>query len=238
MQHQGRHRDLLEVVAEIGRTESLHAAQRRSLVGLLAQLDRGLAFFLADLELAVGAEEILGEAIEEGVAILLQAFAHFIGLFLRQRALGVVAGLEHVRRHRRGEHHAVQARFAMLGDIARHFTTAHGEADQGGVLQVQILDHTGQIIGERVVLVAIGRLVRASEATAIVGHHAVARIAQRGNLGLPRFSRQRPAMDQDHRAAGTTGIFNVQANAGSSHGNSLERWGRKFDPRERGLGEP
>jgi hypothetical protein len=46
--------DLGQVLTEVRRTEGVHAPERGLLVGLLAQADRLLAPFLADLEVVAG----------------------------------------------------------------------------------------------------------------------------------------------------------------------------------------
>ena len=52
-------------------------------------------------------------------------------------AVGVVVGLEQVRRHGGGEHHRVQPVLAVAADVAGDLAAAHREADQGDVAQVE-----------------------------------------------------------------------------------------------------
>ncbi len=63
-------------------------------------------------------------------------------------------------------------------DVARHLAAAHREADQRDVGQVEVGEHVVEVVGERVVVVAVAR-VGLAEAATVVGHDAVAGLLER-----------------------------------------------------------
>ncbi|PAV69549.1 hypothetical protein WR25_24848 [Diploscapter pachys] len=90
----------------------------------------------------------------------------------------------------------------MTAHVARDLAAAHREADQRRVaVRAGGGHHVGQIVGERVVIIAAPRLTRPSEPTPVIGDRAEARVRQRHHLRVPAVRRQRPAMDQDHGPA-------------------------------------
>lgn len=91
----------------------------------------------------------------------------------------------------------------MAADVAGHFAAAGGVADQRGALDIQRVEHGGQVIGVGVHVVALGRLVRAAMATAVVGDHAEALLHQEQHLGVPGVGVERPAVREHHRTART-----------------------------------
>ena len=67
-------------------------------------------------------------------------------------------------------------------DFRGDLPAAHREADEGHVGEVQLGEHGVQILGERVVVIALARLVAATEAAAVVGDHAVSGLGERRDL--------------------------------------------------------
>lgn len=121
---------------------------------LVAQGDRIVALGVGDLQRAVGREEVLGELLKACVAVLLEGLLLLLRLFRCEWPFEVVGCSREVGRHGRGKHHAVQARFAVSVDVARHFASAHRDANQCHVLQVAQLNDSLQVVGQRVVAVA------------------------------------------------------------------------------------
>ena len=91
-------------------------------------------------------------------------------------------------------------------------------ANQRHVLQIALVHDPLQVIGEHVVAIAGYRLVRATKAPAVIGHHAIAGIPERRHLWLPGARRERPAMNQNHRPAVAATVFDVQAHRVGSAG--------------------
>ena len=67
--------------------------------------------------------------------------------------------------------------------------------------RLKLRDQLVQILGERVVVVAGGRLAGLAEASAVVGDDPVTRIQEDGYLLLPRSTAQRVSVDQNNRFA-------------------------------------
>src|SRR5699024_4225017 len=88
--------------------------------------------------------------------------------------------------------------------------TAHGEPDEGDVPQVQLREDPVEVVGERVVVVPLVRLVAAAEPTTVVGDHPVPRVPQRRQLLAPCLPGERPAVDEHHRCPGAAGVLDMQ----------------------------
>ena len=97
----------------------------------------------------------------------------------------------------------------MPRQIARDLAAAHGESDQGRALDMAALQHRREIVSEGIVVVATGRMRRLAKAAAVVGDDPVAGFQQRQRLVFEHVAGQRPAVDQNHRAAGSD-ILHVQ----------------------------
>src|SRR5208282_6848736 len=80
-------------------------------------------------------------------------------------------------------------------------TGAHRMADQGSVAHVELLDDGGQVVGERVVIVAAAGLAGAAMTAPIVGDAARALRDQRSHLVLPHVGVRGPRMDKNYRRA-------------------------------------
>src|SRR5690606_29209482 len=133
-----------------------------------------------------------------------------------QRTVRVAVHLQEVGRDGGGENHAVQASFAVAGNITGHLDAAHGEADERDVAEIEIADDPRQVIAQRVVVVGATGL-GTPEAAAVIGDHAVAGSPQRLELVLPRLTREGPAVHQHHGTARATEVDDVQGNVGSVH---------------------
>ena len=108
---------------------SAWAARRQGLLPLL----------LGDLELAVGAEEVRREPVEEAASRSSSELALHAGDRVEvEGAVGVVVVLEQARRDRRGEDEAVHAVLTVGADVAGHLAAAHREPDEADVLQVEL----------------------------------------------------------------------------------------------------
>ncbi|MNV60367.1 hypothetical protein D3C71_1528270 [compost metagenome] len=150
---------------------------------------------------ALGREELLREFIEEGQPVIAHALLLGLDIGVRERAFGVVIGLEQERRHGCRKHRLGHAPRAVLGDIARHFTATHGKAHQRGRVQVQVVEQDVQVLGQRIVVIALPGLGRMAETPAVIADHPETRLYQRPHLWLPGAATQRPAMDQHHGLA-------------------------------------
>nr|GFC52946.1 hypothetical protein [Tanacetum cinerariifolium] len=87
---------------------------------------------------------------------------------------------------------------AMAAHVAGHFAAAHREAHQRHVLQVERVEHGLQVVGQRVVVVALKGLGRIAEAAAGVSHHAQAVLGQLAQLVGPGLVALGPAVDEHH----------------------------------------
>ncbi len=119
-------------------------------------------------------EEVTGELVEECLRVSLKLLGHLLSTRFVERPLGVLLRLHHHRGHSSGEHDAVQSLLAVPRDVSGDFASAHGKSDEGDVLEVQLVEEPGKVIGERVVVVPSNRLIAAAEAAAVVGDDSVA----------------------------------------------------------------
>ncbi|CAG9194520.1 hypothetical protein BGLA2_1110064 [Burkholderia gladioli] len=200
VQHQGRHRNRLQVLGLVGFREGLDA-----LVMRLRAADHALAPPVLDHALmnrrarAIEAIERAARHVEEELRAvvgqrLTEAVEHLDG-----QAFGVGIGLLHERGHRADQYRLRDApgRLAMLGDIAGDFTAAGRVADVDGVLQVERLDH-GEGVGRVMVhVVSVRYLRRAAMPATIVGDHAIALLHEEQQLRVPVVRGQGPAMMED-----------------------------------------
>ncbi|MNV64960.1 hypothetical protein D3C71_1576270 [compost metagenome] len=61
----------------------------------------------------------------------------------------------------------------MAADVARNLSAAGRKADQGHILELQGIDHCGEVISVVVHVVALPGLGRAAMAATVVRNHAV-----------------------------------------------------------------
>ncbi len=145
-------------------------------VGLPREPHRLLPLGVADLQLAVGAEEVPRELVEEALGVRRQAGLHSLDGGVVERAVGVLVVLLEARRDGGREDGAVHPLLAVRADVAGDLASAHREAHEGGVAQVELAQHRVEVAREGVVAVrAVGAgLVGLPEAATVVGHDAVA----------------------------------------------------------------
>jgi hypothetical protein len=67
----------------------------------------------------------------------------------------------------------------VSAEVAGDFTGAHGEADQDGVGQIEMVEQCGQVSGEGAVVVPDGGLAGAAEAASVAGDDPVPRVTAR-----------------------------------------------------------
>src|SRR5260221_2404461 len=70
-------------------------------------------------------------------------------------------------------------------------------ADHDHILQVQVIDDCGQVIGVLVHIVAVPRLIGTPVTPAIMGDHSVTLLTKIKHLRFPGIARQRPSMRED-----------------------------------------
>lgn len=117
------------------------------------------------------------------------------------RAVGIVGGLHHVRRHGRHQGRLTDLRRPVARQVADHLGPAHRVADQRHVFQSQGVDHCGQVVGQGVHVIAAARRVRSPVPSPVEGDAAEAAIGQVGDLVGPHLAGERPARGENHRLA-------------------------------------
>src|ERR1700740_1406453 len=85
-------------------------------------------------------------------------------------------------------------------------------ADMDDIFQVEMSHKSGQVVSVMVHIVPIGRLGRASMATAVMGYHAIAMMQEEQHLRVPIIGRKRPAMAEHNRLTFTP-VFVVDRDA-------------------------
>ena len=107
--------------------------------------------------------------------------------------------LHHERRHRTDEDRLGHPVLAVAGDVAHHLAPAGRVADVHGVVEVEVRDYRGQVVGVVVHVVPVAGLGRAAVAPAVGGHDPVALTQEEQELGVPVVGRERPAVTEDDR---------------------------------------
>jgi hypothetical protein len=112
---------------------------------------------------SVGAVERVGQ-IEVELRPVSQHTVTKLIEWLDRQPLGVGVGLEHQRRDGTQQDHLGHPCGAVAADIARDFPTAGGVPDQDDIVQVESLDHGGEVVGVVIEVVAVPRLARPAAA--------------------------------------------------------------------------
>jgi hypothetical protein len=84
----------------------------------------------------------------------------------------------------------------VAADVACNFAAGGGEADQDGVLQVQLVDERCKIIGVGVHFVAVPGLIGPAVAATVMGDAAITVGRQEEHLSLATVRTQRPPMTE------------------------------------------
>ncbi len=87
----------------------------------------------------------------------------------------------------------------MAGDITRHLAAAGRMPDVDRILEIELGDELGKIVGVGVHVVAGPGLARAAVATTVVCDAAVSLAGEEEHLIFERIGRQRPAVAEDNR---------------------------------------
>ena len=90
----------------------------------------------------------------------------------------------------------------MAADVARHLSAARGVPDVDGVMQVEVLDQVGKVVGVVVHVVALADLRGAAVPAPVMGDHPVAVMQEEEHLGVPVVGRQGPPVTEDDRLTG------------------------------------
>ena len=112
-------------------------------------------------------------------------------------------------REDRAVHPVRAARTEVAGDLA----SAHREADQGHVVQVELGQHGVEVAGQGVVVVAARSspgLSLLAEAPAVVGDHPVAGSGEGRHLVRTTTRRSAASRGQDHGAAVAAAVLDVE----------------------------
>ena len=99
-----------------------------------------------------------------GGELRLEVVEHALG-----QALRVGVGLHHERRHRADDRGLGDAALAVAGEVVHDLAAAGGVPDVDGVVQVEVVDHGGEVVGVVVHVVAVGDLGRAPVTAPVVG---------------------------------------------------------------------
>jgi hypothetical protein len=102
---------------------------------------------------------------------------------------------------RAGEQHPRDAPCPVTRQIANDFTTPHRITDQRNIAKVELLDHSGQIAGERVEIAASPGILGSSVTAPIIGDAAQPLLGQFVQLIFPYIGVQPPGMAKHHGAS-------------------------------------
>ena len=95
--------------------------------------------------------------------------------------------LEQHRRRRREEDEARDALASVPGQIPHRLAARHRMGDEGEVGEIEIVDKRGDIVRERVEIVAAGRLIGATVAAPVEADAAEAFVCEARPSGSPTF---------------------------------------------------
>ena len=202
--HQHRHRDLLEVLGEVGLREGDDAV----VVGLRAAHHALAPPVLDDRfgRLDAGPVEPV-ERPGRQRTVELRAVGGQLGLQVVEHALrqtaGVRLGLHHQRRHRADQHGLRRRGLAVAGDVVRDLAAAGRVADVHRVVEIEVRGQRRQVVGVVVHVVAVTGLRRTAVPAPVVGDDPVAVLQEEQQLGVPVVSRQRPAVAEHDRLTRT-----------------------------------
>ena len=101
---------------------------------------------------------------------------------------------------------------AVVADVAGDFAAAGGVADEDGVVEVEVVDEAGEVVGIGVHVVAQPRLRGAAVAAAIVGNAAESIVGKELHLVVPGVGGEGPAVAEDDGLTGAP-VFVVKAGA-------------------------
>ncbi len=197
--HQQRHVDGAQVPGEIGLGKRLDAV-----VGVLVAGQHALHPERVDHSLrGLGAGAVEAEERAAGeIAVQLRAVGDRRGANAIEDVDGqpsrVGCRLEHEGRDGGDQRRPGEAATAVPADVACDFAAAGREPDQRGRLQIQRVEKRRQIVGIRVHLVAVPRLVGTAVPAAIVRDDAVAMRRQEEHLRFPAVGVERPAVAEHH----------------------------------------
>ena len=131
------------------------------------------------------AEERLQKAAHEFGPVVEHVLRHLVKRRLRN-AVGIIVGLQQERHDRGDQRRAHHAFAAVSRHITRDFAAAHREADERDIVgSPGRLHHIGKVIGKRVVIIALPRLVRPAKSAPVIGDHAVPRMGERIGNRIP-----------------------------------------------------
>ena len=122
--------------------------------------------------------------------------------YRNRQAARISRRLHHQRRHRCDQNGLCHPLGAVAGDVASNLAAAGGMTDMDGVLEVELLDQFGKVIGVGVHVVAGPRLARASVAAAVMGDASIAARGEVEHLILECIRGKRPAMAEDNGLSG------------------------------------
>ena len=100
------------------------------------------------------------------LAILFDRFAGF--------GVRIVIGAHVKRRAGRNQDRMRDPATLVAGEIANHFSSTQGVADEDYILEIERVQDGGDVVGERVKVVAAGRIVGTRMAAAVEGDAAPA----------------------------------------------------------------
>ena len=122
---------------------------------------------------------LLEKAFEEMRPVLPDTVRHPVEGRSRD-AIGIVVGLGHEWHDRADQHRMADALLALLGQKARDFSASHRETDQTDRLRdAGIFEHCREIVRERIIVIAVPRLIGSAEAATVGDDATVPGLDQR-----------------------------------------------------------
>ena len=199
MDDKRRDRKRGEIGTKVGRGERFGAGQSCLQAGLHRDISRGFQNFVADRVLDnPHPVEVFEEGREEMRPIRLHARRHF-GEHWGGNAVWITVSLEHVRDDGGDERGLRHVFSAVARKVTGNFAAAHRKTDDGGIGRARRFDHRRQIVGKRIVVVAIPRLIGATEAASVVRNRAKAPLRPAVPLHRPNCRRKGASRESKSR---------------------------------------
>jgi hypothetical protein len=130
---------------------------------------------------------------------MLEGLSVLVGLL--GRAAWIVIGLHGTRGRRRDEDWMPDVAAAMSGQVANHFCSAQGVANENDVFEIEPIDDRGDVVGESVEVVTAGGILGTAVTATVEGEATPSAIRKVDQGDIPPVGAEAPWRDKDDRPA-------------------------------------
>src|SRR5215469_1691854 len=91
----------------------------------------------------------------------------------------------------------------MAGQVMHHLAAARRMTNMNSILQIEMSNNSGQVIGIVIHIMTVGGLSGTSVPATVMGNHTIAAIEEEQHLRVPVIGRQRPSVAKYNRLTRT-----------------------------------